>query len=117
MVRVVSGQHVNNRKGDCQGDMAIPALFLRSTHIEGDNRMAELRIAVVSKYQLECGCSGWEADIPGIGMIRGYESVCYGGTEVASKEDPIILFIREEAPMDLNRSDSQAESGYGFSLS
>lgn len=78
--------------------------------------MWELRIATVSTFELPCGCSGFEVDTPGIGSFRVYEHVCFGESKSVSKEEPAIVFIREQTQMDLSGSDREAESGYGFSF-
>lgn len=72
---------------------------------------------IYSEFDEPCGCKGRKVDVPGVGQFWLYERICVGANRDASKENPVVVFLGDKAPVDLSRSDSEAESGYGFSLS
>lgn len=68
--------------------------------------------SVFDVFNEPCGCSGIEVEVPGLGTFRVYESVCFGKVDYASKEEPIVVFLRDETQVDQRGSDGEAKSGH-----
>jgi len=79
--------------------------------------MIEYVASILYTFHLTCGCKGQKLVVPGLGRIFIFESTCVEEDFDVSKENPIVVFKRDETPMDFDRPDSEAKSGYGFSLS
>lgn len=69
-------------------------------------------MAIFTMFHETCGCAGYEVDVPGFGLFRVYEATCEGEYSGATKENPILVLVRDEAPLDLGGSHGKTKSGH-----
>lgn len=74
--------------------------------------MTEFVYGLLTEFDLPCGCRGYKLIVPEVASFWVYERTCIHGTEEVNRNDPEIVYRREETSVDLGGFDGQPDGGH-----